>query len=30
MEVVRKRKERKAADIKAKQEVIRQIAKDRK
>jgi hypothetical protein len=29
-EVVRKRKERKAADIKAKQDVIRQIAEDRK
>ena len=29
-EVVRKQRERKAADIKARQEVIRQIAEDRK
>ena len=29
-EVVRKQGERKAADIKARQEVIRQIAEDRK
>ena len=29
-EVVRKQRERKAADIKARQEVIRQITEDRK
>jgi hypothetical protein len=29
-EGIRKRKERKAADVKAKQDVIRQIAEDRK
>ena len=29
-EVVRKQRERKAADIKVRQEVIRQIAEDRK
>ena len=29
-EVVRKQKERKRADVKARQEVIRQIAEDRK